>query len=440
MPQPFHLSYFLQNSSVHAWGSPFTGTIGQDWMTLDFFKDLVAGLERACFDYLLIEDSTFIGENWQNSRDIFLQNAISTPRQEPSVVASILASHTKRLGIVPTLSTFAYHPYLVARIIGTLDQISGGRAGWNVVTGWADLAAQNFGLDAMAEHDKRYEIAEEHVEIVKRLWGSWEPGAQIGGLEAGQQTGALFDPSKVHSIDYKGQYYASRGPLNSGPTVQSRPVIAQAGGSKAGIAFAARHADTIVAMPFGADQMKAYRDSVRAQMVATGRNPDECKVLFLVSPIVEETDEQAKWKSEYRRIEAAQTIDQRLARLGWTMNIDFSVFDLDKPIGELSTNGTETTLKQFLQRTGASTLREGILDYATKGYGADLMGSPETVADQMAEIMETAGGDGFLITLNDLTRRQLAGITEGLVPALQRRGLVRKSYEFDQLHDNLMAF
>lgn len=309
-----------------------------------------------------------------------------------------------------------------------------------MVTGSSDLAAQNFGLPAMPDHDERYVMAEEYVEIVKGLWGSWEPGAQVGGLEAGQDSGQLFDPAKVRTIDYRGEHYASRGPLNSGPTVQDRPVIAQAGGSKMGISFAARHADTIVAAPHGAENMRKYRDEVRAQMAAAGRNPDDCKVLFLVSPIVEETEEMARWKAAQRRIEAERNMDLRLARLGWSINIDFSEFDLDQPVGELTTNGHQTTLKQFLERAGKQTLREAVLDNAAKGYGVDLVGTPDSVAAQMEEAMQTAGGDGFLIALGDLSRRSLATITDGLVPALQRRGLVRKRYEFETLRENLLAF
>jgi alkanesulfonate monooxygenase SsuD/methylene tetrahydromethanopterin reductase-like flavin-dependent oxidoreductase (luciferase family) len=182
---------------------------------------------------------------------MFLKNGMSVPRQEPSVIASLMLAATSRLGVVPTLSTFAYHPYLTARTVGTLDQISGGRAGWNMVTGSSDYAAQNFGMDRLPDHDLRYEIAGEYIDIVTQLWDSWQPGAIV----ADRASGVLIDPGKVHTIDFKGQYYASRGPLNSGPCPQGRPVIAQAGGSAKGRAAAARYADTIVAHPKGIDAM-----------------------------------------------------------------------------------------------------------------------------------------------------------------------------------------
>lgn len=436
--KPFHLSWFLQGSSIQAWGEPWTGNIAQEWMTADMFLDLVRAMERACFDYILIEDSIYIGQNWQNSRDIFLKGGICVPRQEPSVVATLMAAATRRLGIVPTLSTFAYHPYLTARIISSLDQISGGRAGWNMVTGSSDYSAQNFGMDKLPEHDQRYVMAEEYIEIVKRLWGSWEPGA----IRDDHENGVLIDPSKVHTIDYKGQYYASRGPLNSGPCPQGQPVIAQAGGSKSGRKIAATHADTIVAAPNGIAAMKQYRDDVRAQMVELGRDPDSCKVLFLLSPIVGETAEHAKWLAEERRVSAEKNLAARMARFGWTTNLDLSGLDLDTPVSELTltTNGHQSSLSQFLTRAGDKPLRQAMIEHVTAGYCIDMVGTPDSVAAQMDEAMQEIGGDGFLLTLPDVSRRSIATIMDGLVPALQRCGLTRRAYAHEQLRDNLLEF
>jgi FMN-dependent oxidoreductase (nitrilotriacetate monooxygenase family) len=433
---PFHLAWFLQGSSIQAWGEPWTGNISEEWMSADMFLDLARSIERACFDYLLIEDSIYIGQNWQNSRDMFLKNGMSVPRQEPSVVASLMMAATSRLGIVPTLSTFAYHPYLTARIVGTLDQISGGRAGWNMVTGSSDFSAQNFGLDRLPEHDTRYEMAAEYVDVVTRLWDSWEPGAIV----ADRQTGVLIDPAKVHTIDYHGEYYASRGPLNSGPCPQGRPVIAQAGGSAKGRATAAKYADTIVAHPKGVQAMKDYRDDVRAQMRAIGRDPDTCKVLFMATPVLANTDEEAQARAAKRGIATTEEINRRLAQMGWTTNIDFSGYDLDAPVGELTTNGHQSSLANFLHKAGGRTLREAILAYTSHGGSVDLVGSPETVAAQMDEAMQEAGGDGFLLVLPNVSRKTVVEITDGLVPALQQRGLVRRNYTHKHLRDNLLEF
>jgi FMN-dependent oxidoreductase (nitrilotriacetate monooxygenase family) len=433
---PFHLAWFLQGSSIQAWGESWTGNIAEDWMSCDMFLDLARGCERACFDYLLLEDSIYVGETWQNSRDMYLKNGMSIPRQEPSVVATLMAAATTRLGIVPTLSTFAYAPYLVARIVGTLDQISGGRAGWNLVTGSSDLSARNFGMERLPPHDQRYDMADEYIEICTRLWDSWQPGAVV----ADRENHVLIDPAKVHTIDYSGRYYSSRGPLNSGPCPQGQPVIAQAGGSDRGRRFAARHADTIVAHVKGIDQMKQYRDDVRARMAEIGRDPDRCKVLFLISPILAETTEEAQAKAARREAQAARNVDQRLAQLGWITNIDFSTFDLDAPVGELSTNGHQQSLVQFLRKAGKRTLREAIISYTSGGASVDLVGSPDAVAAQMAEAMEAVGGDGFLFSMPNVSRHTTAEIMDGLVPALQRRGLTRRAYAHRHLRDNLLEF
>ncbi len=433
---PFHLAWFLQGSSIQAWGAPFTGNISEEWMNASMFVDLARNIERAGFDYLLLEDSIYVGQNWQNSRDIFLKNGMSIPRQEPTVIATLMAQATSRLGIVPTLSTFAYHPYLVARIVGTLDQISGGRGGWNMVTGSSDLAAQNFGMDALPPHDKRYEMAHEFIDVVKQLWGTWDADAII----ADRASGVLIDPAKVRTIDFKGQYYASRGPLNSGPAPQGRPVIAQAGGSGPGRAIAAKHADTIVAAPKGIDGMKEYRDDVRRLMVGYGRDPDSCKVLYLLSPIVAATREEAQIRAQRRRIDAETNLDVRLAQFGWITNLDLSGVDLDAPVGELTTNGHQSSLAVFLKRAGNKTLREAMVSYSTSGGCMDLVGTPDDVAAQMGEIMQEVGGDGFLFSLGDVSRRSVAEITDGLVPALQQRGLVRTGYAHQHLRDTLLEF
>lgn len=432
----FHLAWFLQGSSIQAWNQPWTGNISEEWMTADMFLDLARSLERACFDYILLEDSIYVGQNWQDSRDIFLKNGMSVPRQEPTVVASLMAAVTRHLGIVPTLSTFAYHPYLTARITSTLDQVSSGRAGWNMVTGSSDLAAQNFGLDGLPEHDLRYDMADEYLDIVTKLWDSWEPGAIV----ADRKTGMLTDPSKVHTIDYKGKYYSSRGPLNSGPCPQGRPVIAQAGGSGRGKMFAAQHADTIVAHVKGVEQMKAYQDDVHTNMAHFGRDPNSCKVLHLVAPILAETTADAEAIAERRVLQAGQSLDTRLAQLGWSTNIDFSTFDLDAPVGELTTNGHQQSLAQFLRKAGKGTLREAITHHGAKGMSVDLVGSPDAVAGQMQDIMQEIGGDGFLIALNNVSRKSVSEVTDGLIPALQQRGLVRTGYEKKHLRDTLMEF
>jgi FMN-dependent oxidoreductase (nitrilotriacetate monooxygenase family) len=406
-------------------------------MVPELFTDMARSLERACFDYVLIEDSSYVGESFGGSTEIYLKNGIAVPRQDPSVVASLMTAVTSRIGIVPTFGTYAYPPYLLARLVASLDQVSSGRIGWNAVTGSSDFAAMNFGLPGMPEHDLRYDMADEYMQAVNALWDSWEPGAII----ADRHSGVLIDHSKVHAANHEGRFFKTRGPLNSGPAPQGRPVIAQAGGSPRGRQFAAQHADTIVAHTKGIAAMKAYRDDVRARMAACGRNPDSCKVLFLVNPIIGETAEEAQQKKRLRAAHAEATIEQRLAHLGKVTNIDFGKMDLDKPLSaDVTTNGHQQTLDEFRAKAAGRTLRQTMADHNATELSVELIGTPDSVAARMGEVMEEAGGDGFLFSMPNVNRRTLAEVEDGLVPALQDRGLVRAAYTHAQFRDNLLEF
>lgn len=438
MPKQFHLGWFLHGSSVQAWGEPWTGAIGRDWRVPELFCDMARALERACFDYLLIEDSSYIGESFGGSREIYLRNGLSVPRQDPSVIATLMAAATSRIGIVPTLSTFAYPPYLLARLVASLDQVSNGRIGWNMVTGSSDFAAMNYGLPGMPEHDLRYDMADEYMAAVNALWDSWEPGAILADTDSG----VLVDHTKVHAVNFEGKWFKTRGPLNSGPCVQGRPVIAQAGGSARGRRFAAQHADTIVASVKGVAGMRAYRDDVRAHAIAAGRNPDDIKVLFTVAPELGDTMEEAMLRHRQRLTRAEAQVPNLLAHFGKITNIDFGQYDLDTPVDQLDlwTNGHQQLLDEFRRFAGKRSLRQAMFAYRGNPGSIELIGTPDAVAGQMAEAMEEAGGDGFLLSLGNVSRRAIAEVADGLVPALQARGLVRRAYEFTHFRDNLRAF
>src|SRR5271165_1297129 len=435
--KPFHLAWFLQGSSVQAWGEPWTGHIGQTWMMPELFLNMARTLERACFDYILLEDSSYVGESWGGSTELYLKHAIAVPRQDPSVVASIMTQATSRIGIVPTFGTFAYPPYLLARLIATLDQVSSGRIGWNAVTGSSDFAAMNFGMPGMPEHDLRYDMADEYMEVCRQLWASWEPGAII----ADRRSGFLVDHTKVHAVNFEGRFYKTRGPLNSGPCPQGQPVIAQAGGSPRGRQFASRYADTIVAHTKGVAGMKAYRDDVRARMIAHGRDPDSCKVLFLVAPIIGDSEADALEKKRQRAARAAATIPERLAHLGKVTNIDFGRFDIDQPLpDDVTTNGHQQTLEEFRRKAAGRSIRDTMADHNATELSVELVGTPDSMAARMGEIMEEVGGDGFLFSMPNVNRRTLAEVEDGLIPALQVRGLVRAAYTYPRFRDNLLEF
>lgn len=434
----FHLGWFLNGTSVPRFGKPWSGNIGTQWQSAEIMVDVARAMERAAFDFVLVEDNAYIGDTYNASMETYLKYAIQGPRQDPLIVATLLLQATKNLGVIPTIGTFGYHPYLVARMIGSLDQLSEGRAGANLVTGTSDRSAQNWGLvEGMEEHDLRYDKADEFVEILKQLWDSWEPGAVL----ADRETETFADSAKVHRIDFRGDYYSSRGPLNSGPVSPGGPVIAQAGGSPRGKDFAANHADVIIAHGGSVESMKSFREDVHRRMVAVGRDPREVTVMFLVAPSVTENEAEARLREQIKREEVETYLDIELARMSKSTDFDFGQFDLDTPVEEIdfATNGSQGMTGFFSKNAGMS-LREAVIARGT-APGMNLFGTVDSIAHQLIDIADEVGGDGFLIASDGITRRFLAEITDGLVPRLQDLGATRPAYERGAtLRDNLAEF
>lgn len=429
----FHLGWFA-NFSPPVWEGPFSGDNGTSWPTGEFHVDMVKALERAGFDYLMLEDSSMVSDAYEGSSRADLKHHLYAPKHDPLPLVPLLARATRNIGIVATASTSLYPPYLLARSMSTLDHLTRGRVGWNIVTSSEDRAAQNYGMEQLLEHDERYDKAEEFVAVVSSLWSSWDSDALLMDRESGQYA----DHTKVRAIDHKGQYFSVRGPLNTLPSPQGRPVLCQAGGSPRGRDFAAKHAETIIVQARGVEAMRRYRDDIRSRMKSHGRDPNSCKLLFIVSPILAASDAEAVERAEARKASATLNVERALAHLSALTEIDFSSFDLDAPVPDVTTNGHRTTLAEFL-RAGddGRSLREVAASWNINSV--DLVGSPATVADRMGEIMDRVGGDGYLIS-GALTRQYISEVTDGLVPELQRRGLTRTGYGGASFRENLMAF
>jgi FMN-dependent oxidoreductase (nitrilotriacetate monooxygenase family) len=434
MPKKFHLAWF-SNFTVDEWLEPLASAGGAPW-TGEFYVEMAKALERACFDYIMLEDTLMVSEAYGGNADHYLKHAVYVPKHDPAPLAAMIGSQTRHLGVVATLSTLGYHPFLLARLCATLDHITQGRFGWNIVTSAEIAAAQNFGLDELPPHDHRYDMADEFMDVVNQLFGSWESDA----IRRDPASGTYVDPSKVRPIDFVGTYYKSRGPLNTAPLPQGRPAYVQAGGSPRGRDFAAKHADSIIASATGPKAMKAFRDDIRARATNFGRDPDSIKVLFLIAPVLGETEDEAKAKNE-RGISAPRFQQRALALYSALSDIDLSQFDLDQPLPALTTNGETTSLARLTQYGAAKTLRQIVMEHG-KGGSIEAVGTPDQVADRMAAAMEEVGGDGFLIKqpFNHISRRYVLEVTEGLVPALQRRGLVRTGYAEPTLRRMLHEF
>jgi FMN-dependent oxidoreductase (nitrilotriacetate monooxygenase family) len=431
----FHLGWFL-NFTPDLWNGPFENG-GSPW-TGEFFVDVAKMLERACFDYIMVEDKLSVSEAYGGSSEIYLKQALGmVPKHDPAPLAALMSAATTRLGIVITMSTLGYPPFLLARLSSTLDHISRGRFGWNIVTSAENAAAQNFGLDELPPRELRYDMAHEYMDLVNQLWDSWDRDAIVMDRDKGTYT----DYRKVHPINFRGKFFKCRGPLNTAPSPQRRPVFVQAGGSPKGRDFAAKHAESIITLADGLEGMKWYRDDIRGRAKAHGRNPDDIKVLFLVIPTLAETHEEALAKKE-RLVSSQAFMEQTLGLISAITDIDFAKFDLDSPLPHLTTQGEQGSLDKFQQWGSGKTLRQLIYESSEFESSIELLGTPDSVADRMGEIIEETGGDGFLITTHNqaTSRRQVLEVTEGLVPALQRRGLVRTAYEHATLRETLREF
>ena len=429
----FHLAWF-QNFTPDAWRDPF-GQGGQPWDG-EFYVDVARALERACFDFVLYEDKLMVSETYRGSAEGCLRGGVIAPKHDPLPLTVAVGMATRNLGVVATLSTLGYPPFLLARAASTVDSLTKGRFGWDIVTSAEELAAQNFGLDALPPRELRYDMAEEYMQVVNGLFDGWAPDAVV----LDRENGIYADHTKVKPINHVGRFYKVRGPLNSVRSPQGRPVYVQAGSSPKGRDFGAKHSDVILSPASGIADMKEFRDDIRARAGKFGRDPDDVKVIFAINPVLGETEEEAKAK-ERNMVNAPGFIDDQLASISAITDIDFSVYDVDKPLPErLVTNGEQGTLDRFQQWGSGKTLRQ----LAESGLASDLdlTGTPDQVAERLGEVMDQVGGDGFFVCQPFLrsSRRYVLEITDGLVPALQKRGLMRTGYGGTTFRDNLLEF
>jgi FMN-dependent oxidoreductase (nitrilotriacetate monooxygenase family) len=279
---------------------------------------MAVALERAKFDLIMLGDSLAVPGTYRGRMDAYLRYAEHAPFHDPGPLVAIMAAATRRIGLAATLSTTFYPPFLLARLMTTLDHLSRGRIAWNVVTSYKIEEALNFGYEELLDHDQRYDRADEYMELCYRLWSSWDPDAVV----MDQRTDTFADPAKVRAIDFEGTYYRSRGPLNATPSPQGRPVIIQAGASDRGQDFAARHAEAIIVSREAVDEMKQYYDAFKARVKKQGRDPNECKVFFLTKPIIGDTDEAAQRRAD--ELYANAPVDAGLASLSTMLQMDLT--------------------------------------------------------------------------------------------------------------------
>ena len=418
------LGTILQGASgnMSAWRHP--AAVADASINFEFVKETARKAEQGKLDFLFVADGLYINEK---SIPHFLN------RFEPLTVLSALASLTTHLGLVGTLSTSYSEPFTVARQFASLDHLSNGRAGWNVVTSPLEGSAKNFSRDKHPEHALRYRIADEYLDVVKGLWDSWEEDAFVRNKESGQ----FFDPQKLHTLNHSGAFFQVAGPLNIGRTPQHRPIIFQAGASDDGKKLAARHADAIFTHHDTLEEAKAFYRDVKQQLEAHHRQAEDLKIFQGVSIIVGDND--ADVEAQYQTTAALVSINDALNYLGrYFEHHDFGQYPLDEPfpdVGDLGQNSFRSTTDEIKRnaRERNLTLRQVALESASPR--PRFAGTPEQVADGLQYWFEERAADGFIIQGG--TPESFAHVVDRVVPILQARGLFRTDYSGTTLRETL---
>lgn len=399
------------------------------YKTLEYWTELAQLLERGLFDGLFIADIVGVYDVYQKSVDVTLKESIQLPVNDPLLLVSAMAAVTKNLGFGLTANLTYEAPYLFARRMSTLDHLTRGRVGWNIVTGYLDSAARAMGLTEQIEHDRRYDQADEYLEVLYKLWeGSWEDDAVIED----RQARIYAQPEKVHYVRHSGEFYQVEGYHLCEPSPQRTPVLFQAGSSERGLQFAGSNAECVFISAQNKPATREQVDKVRASAVAAGRTPDDIKVFMGLNVIVGPTEEAARAKyAEYLNYASAEA---GLAHFAASTGIDFADYELDEPIQHVKGNAIQSATKILKNNDWT---RQKLLDqHALGGRYITLIGSPEQVADELESWIAETGLDGFNLT-RIVTPESYEDFIDLVIPELQRRGSYKTAYEHGTLREKL---
>lgn len=391
--------------------------IRHQWYEVEYWAEIARTLERGKFDMIFFADGWGISSNKETVR-----YAIQWPMHDPSVLIPYLAAVTENLGFAVTMSTTFFPPFMLARKLATMDHVTKGRIGWNIVNSIADTEARNFGMAEMRSRQDRYDRADEYMDVCNKLWSSWEDDALLMDME----NGIFADPDKIHQIDFKGQYFDVQGPLTVIPSPQRRPYLFQAGQSPRGRTFAVDHAECIFAFGTDAAQMRDFCNDIAARLDARGRDPKEIKIMWAAQPIVADTESEAR--ARHQEIRERVPFEASLALLSNHFDLDITGFDIDKPVGDLQVPGVSGGLEAYKKTNPQVTLREIAGSYLASA-DERMIGTAGQVADHMQYLLEEGGGDGFQITNSYYAPDYYGDLVDKLVPVLQKRGVFHRDYE-----------
>jgi FMN-dependent oxidoreductase (nitrilotriacetate monooxygenase family) len=427
------LNAFNMNSVGHInhglWAHPRDQS--HRYKTLDYWISLAATLERGLFDGIFLADILGVYDVYQGSADLTLRESIQLPVNDPLLLVSAMAAVTRNLGFGITVNASADAPYIFARRISTLDHLTDGRVGWNIVTGYLDSAARGLGLDNQIEHDTRYDRADDYLDLLYKLWeGSWEDDAVLTDKERR----IYADPSKVHVIDHQGPFYRSQAYHLAEPSPQRTPVLYQAGTSGRGKQFAARHAECVFIAAPDKNSARAASRSLREAVVAAGRKPEDIKIFLGITVITDRSVSAARDKhAEYLRYTNPEA---GLAHFSASTGIDFSRYDLDETIIYGKSNASQSAT-QIAQQRGW-TKRQLLQELAMGGRYPVVVGDATEVAEELSSWMDEGEIDGFNLT-RTVVPESFEDFIDIVVPALQERGLYKTAYEQGSLRRKLFG-
>ena len=422
------LGAFMRPVSIHTGAWRYPGAYPDANFNFKHIKRFAQKLEQGCFDAFFMADHVAV----LNMPMEALKRSATTTSFEPMTLLPALAAVTEHLGLIATGSTTYDEPYHVARRFASLDHISGGRAGWNVVTTSNPNASLNFGREEHLEHAQRYRRAREFYDVVTGLWDSWADDAFVRDVD----NGIFFDPDKMRVLDHKGPHFSVRGPLNIGRPVQGWPVIVQAGASDAGRQLAAETAEAVFTAQSNIEAGRAFLADVKGRMEKVGRSPDHMKIMPGCLVVVGDTVEEAREKRA--RLDSLVHYESAIASLSISLGHDASGFDPDGPLPEIpESNASKSGRERAIALAKRENLTVRQLAQRLGGYsGLAMVGTPETIADEMEEWLMTDATDGFTIMFPYLPGG-LDDFVDRVVPELQRRGLFRREYEGVTLRENL---
>ena len=430
------LQMLVSTATTHtlmSWTDPTDGQLDglQDFA---YWQDIARTLERGCFDGVFFADSPATHAVYKGSAVPSVQYGVSWPNHDPMPLVAAMAAATKRLGIGVTLSTTGTTPYLATRRISTLNYLSRGRVGWNIVCGFSAAEQLASGMGQQTPHDERYDQADEFMEIVYKLWDSVPDKAIL----MDKATGKFADPARITPVDYKGKYLSCKavGPVL--PSKWGRPLRFQAGSSGRGMQFAMKHAEVIFAIQAHLPGMLKTMDQLKTAAAQHGY-PGDLKVILGLQPIVRSTEAEARQRAE-QLIERIP-LDATLARLSGIVGTDLSLLDPDKPLVEIDTQASKGLTAVFLSGSGDGktlTLREAAEKWTLSVGIPQILGTPEQVAAEIEHIWKATGCYGF--NLSPTTNPDsVDDFVDQVVPILQKRGIFRTSYEGESFRDNLMS-